>query len=104
MHLEHSNTRFSVTSFDLEAFIKLPNDVFVNQKKVAGVLTENIIGKEIKFSIMGIGLNTNIESFPKNLERTATSLKIELGKQINNEMLLKQIVKGIKKQLEIISQ
>jgi BirA family biotin operon repressor/biotin-[acetyl-CoA-carboxylase] ligase len=91
-------------SFDLEAFIKLPNDVFVNQKKVAGVLTENIIGKEIKFSIMGIGLNTNIESFPKNLERTATSLKIELGKQIDNEMLLKQIVKGIKKQLEIISQ
>jgi BirA family biotin operon repressor/biotin-[acetyl-CoA-carboxylase] ligase len=91
-------------NFALEAFIKLPNDVFINQKKVAGVLTENIVGKDIKFSMMGIGLNTNIEKFPKDLERMATSLKIELGKEIDNEMVLKQIVEGIKEQLEIISQ
>ena len=91
-------------SFALETFIKLPNDVFINQKKVAGVLTENIIGKDIKFSMMGIGLNTNIEKFPKDLEEIATSLKIELGKEVDNEMVLKQIVEGIKEQLEIISQ
>ncbi|MCP6719578.1 MAG: biotin--[acetyl-CoA-carboxylase] ligase, partial [Patescibacteria group bacterium] len=48
-------------NFKLEPFIKLPNDVYVNQKKIAGVLTENIVSKDVKFSIMGIGLDTNID-------------------------------------------
>ncbi|MFQ6049747.1 MAG: biotin--[acetyl-CoA-carboxylase] ligase [Candidatus Paceibacterales bacterium] len=91
-------------NFNLEPFIKLPNDVYVNQKKIAGILTENVIGKEVKFSIMGIGLNTNIEKFPKELENRATSLKIELGERVNNEKILKQIVKGIKEQLKTISE
>lgn len=88
----------------LEPFIKLPNDVFINQKKVAGVLTENIVSKEIKFSIMGIGIDTNIESFPEELDDIATSIKIETGKKINNKKFLKKVVSGIKNQLKTISQ
>lgn len=91
-------------NFKLEPFIKLPNDVFVNSKKIAGILTENIIGKDIKSSIIGIGLNTNIEKFPKDLENTATSLKIELGKKIDNKKILKQIVEGLKEQFKTISE
>ena len=91
-------------NFKIEPFIKLPNDIFINQKKVGGILTENIIGEEVKFSIMGIGLDTNIEKFPKELENIATSLKIEVGKKIDNEKILKQIVQGIKNQLKIISE
>ena len=91
-------------NFKLEPFIKLPNDIFINQKKVGGILTENIIGEDVKFSIMGIGLDTNIEKYPKELENIATSLKIETGKQVNNEKILKQIVKEIKNQLKIISE
>ena len=59
---------------------------------------------DVKFSIMGIGLNTNIEKFPGELENTATSLKMELGKKVDNEKILKQIVKEIKKQLKTISE
>ena len=91
-------------NFKIEPFIKLPNDIFINQKKVGGILTENIVGQDVKFSIMGIGLDTNIEKFPKELENIATSLKIETGKQINNEKILKQIVQEIKNQLKIISE
>ena len=91
-------------NFEVEPFIKLPNDIFINQKKVGGILTENIIGQNVKFSIMGIGLDTNIEKFPKELENIATSLKIETGKQVDNEKILKQIVQGIKNQLKIISE
>lgn len=91
-------------NFSLEPLIKLPNDVLLNQKKVCGILTENIIGKEVKASVIGIGLNTNIDKFPKELEDEATSLKIELGKEVNNEKILKQIVEGIKKQLATISE
>jgi len=91
-------------NFKIEPFIKLPNDIFINQKKIGGILTENIIGEDVKFSIMGIGLDTNIEKFPKELENIATSLKIEVGKKIDNEKILKQIVQGIKNQLKIISE
>jgi len=91
--------------FNLEPFIKLPNDVYLNGKKVAGVITENVIEvKEVKFSAMGIGLNTNIARFPKDLENTATSLKIELGKEVDNEKILKEIIEGLKEQLKVIGE
>ena len=90
-------------NFDLEPFIKLPNDVWVNGKKVCGVLTENVVGKDVKLSVGGMGFDTNIEKFPKELENMATSLKIELGREVDNDNLLKQILKGLKEQLEIIT-
>jgi len=91
-------------NFSLEPLIKLPNDVLLDQKKICGILTENIIGKEVKSSVIGIGLNTNIDKFPKELEDEATSLKIELGKEVDNEKILKQIVEGLKEQLKTISE
>lgn len=91
-------------NFNLESFIKLPNDVYVKQKKVAGILTENVLANDVKFSVMGIGLNTNIDKFPEDLENTATSLKIELNKKIDNKKIMTQIVNGIKKQLKTISE
>lgn len=91
-------------NFNLEPFIKLPNDVYLNQKKVCGILTENIIGNKVKFSIMGIGLNTNIDKMPKDLENTATSLKIELGREVDNEEIIKTVIKELKEQLKTISQ
>jgi BirA family biotin operon repressor/biotin-[acetyl-CoA-carboxylase] ligase len=90
--------------FNLEPFIKLPNDVYVNEKKICGILTENIIlGKEVKNSIIGIGLNTNIEKFPEDLKKIVTSVKIELNKKVENEKILKKILNEIKEKLESIS-
>jgi len=90
--------------FKLEPFIKLPNDVYVNSKKICGILTENIVlGKEVKNSIIGIGLNTNIEKIPRDLENIATSIKIELKKEVENKELLKKILEELKEKLEIIS-
>ncbi len=90
--------------FSLEPLIKLPNDVLLNGKKISGILTENVIGQEVKSSVMGIGLNTNIDKFPKDLENKATSLKIELGKKVDNKKILKKIIKGLKEQLKTISE
>lgn len=68
------------------------------RQKGGRVLTENIIvGSQIKFSIIGIGINTNIDEFPPSLQNLATSLKIELGKKINNEKIFQSIIKEIKK-------
>jgi BirA family biotin operon repressor/biotin-[acetyl-CoA-carboxylase] ligase len=91
-------------SFNIEPLIKLPNDVLLNGKKIAGILTENVVGKEVKSSVIGIGLNTNIESFPRELEKNSTSLKMELGRKIDNSLILEEILKGLKEQLKTISQ
>lgn len=90
-------------NFNVEPLIKLPNDVYLNGKKICGTLTENVIGTDVKSSIMGIGLNTNIEKFGPELENSATSLKIELKREIDNEALLGQIIEGLQKTLATIS-
>ncbi len=87
-------------NFNLEPLIKLPNDIYIGKKKVAGVLTETIVSSNVKSSIIGIGLNTNIKDFPKDLKNIACSLEIVLNKKVNNEKILKQIVNGLKQQLK----
>ena len=91
-------------NFPLEPLIKLPNDVYLNGKKIGGIITENVVGKDVKFSVMGIGLNTNIARFPKDLENMATSFKMELGKEVDNEKILKEIIERIKEQLKVIGE
>ena len=61
--------------------IKWPNDIIVDNKKIAGILIHNIISnKMITSSIIGIGLNVNQEEFKKYII-PATSLLLQLGKQ-----------------------
>ncbi len=87
--------------FNLESFIKYPNDVYVGGKKICGIITENrLSGNRVLFSVMGIGLNTNLDRFPKNLENKATSLKIETGKEVENEKLMKKIIRQLRKQID----
>ena len=63
--------------------IKWPNDVLVNGRKVCGILVESIgTGTGAPRVIAGIGINLNHQSFPEELTSTATSLKIETGKQM----------------------
>jgi BirA family biotin operon repressor/biotin-[acetyl-CoA-carboxylase] ligase len=54
--------------YNLQAFIKWPNDIYADNKKVAGILIENILqGRTISVSIAGIGLNVNQLTFPPDL-------------------------------------
>lgn len=67
--------------------IKWPNDILVNQKKIAGILIENNIQKTIiQHSVIGIGININQDDF-KELNPTAVSLK-----QIKNEIFDRKVV------------
>jgi len=86
-------------NFSFSPLIKLPNDVLINQRKVCGVLVENVVSKDVKSSVIGIGLNTNIKSFPDNLKNKATSLEIELKRKVPNKKILNQIVNNIRNQL-----
>jgi BirA family biotin operon repressor/biotin-[acetyl-CoA-carboxylase] ligase len=71
--------------------IKWPNDIFLNQKKIGGILIENSISSNgIEQSIIGIGLNINEIDFPKGLS-LATSLKKECNYQWNRIQILNTI-------------
>lgn len=71
--------------FKVDSKIKWPNDIYINGKKCAGILTTmNSHMNKINYLIVGIGLNVNIDSshFRKNL-KNATSLSIELSESLN---------------------
>jgi BirA family biotin operon repressor/biotin-[acetyl-CoA-carboxylase] ligase len=70
--------------------IKWPNDVLLNGKKVAGILTELSAELDhIKYVILGIGVDVNLAAneFPVDLRKTATSLKAESGKAVSRPAL-----------------
>jgi len=72
------------------AEIKWPNDILLGGKKVAGILTEmNAELDRIKYVILGIGVDVNLNSsdFPAELRKTATSLKLHLGKTFSRSEL-----------------
>lgn len=71
--------------------LKWPNDLMVGEKKVGGILTEmHAEPGQIRFVIVGIGLNVNQEKFPGELSHVATSLRIETGKsQPRMELLVR---------------
>lgn len=70
-----------LSALGLDAKIKWPNDVLVNNKKICGILPESVIVGEKRSVIIGIGVNLNYEKtdFPSELQEKATSLKIESG-------------------------
>lgn len=75
----------------LKTSIKWPNDVHYNKKKLCGILTEGIFGKE-NYVVVGIGLNVNQKNFPLDIKDTAISLKMIKKKTINIEKLTKNII------------
>ncbi|HEX5895410.1 MAG TPA: biotin--[acetyl-CoA-carboxylase] ligase [Thermoleophilaceae bacterium] len=58
----------------VEAAIKWPNDVWIQRRKVAGILVEG--RPQEGWAVLGIGLNVGAESFPDELAETATSLRL----------------------------
>ncbi len=72
---------------ELICTLKWPNDVFVGDKKISGILMETAISSHFENAIVGIGININQSHFPLN---SATSLKIEANKSFDLMQLLEQ--------------
>jgi BirA family biotin operon repressor/biotin-[acetyl-CoA-carboxylase] ligase len=72
----------------LDARIKVPNDVRIRKKKVAGVLTELAYDDQHQpFFVLGFGVNVNsvLEDFPPELRETATSVRIAAARVRNQD-------------------
>ena len=77
--------------------IKWPNDVLVGDKKICGILAEAQIPD---YLVVGVGININQEKFPKDLRRPATSLSLELNKEVSVDEFKEELIKRIVKSLE----
>ena len=72
--------------------IKWPNDIYVNDDKIAGILIENsIIGDTLGSTIAGIGLNINQTQFPSSIVNPA-SLRMLTGKEYDTGACLKKLI------------
>ena len=79
------------------AEIKWPNDIYVNNAKIAGILIENsFIGQKFQYSVTGIGININQTKFPESLPNP-TSLALETGQIFHLEECLNLLCSLVEK-------
>lgn len=79
----------------IKSYIKWPNDIIIDGKKVCGILTEMSCELNmINYVIMGIGINVNLgrEDFDDELIDKATSLKEVVGEEIDRKKLLAYVL------------
>lgn len=79
--------------------IKWPNDIYVNGKKICGILLESVSHEKIDAVIIGIGLNVNQETFPEGFYRTPTSIRLETGSTMDLRDIKKDLYKIIKEEI-----
>ena len=87
----------------LIANIKWPNDLIVGGKKIGGILTELRSGHDkINFAVMGIGINVNSggDDFPEELERIATSVKEETGRNQSRSGIIAEVLNEVERWYE----
>ena len=82
------------TDSRVQADLKWPNDVLIGGKKVCGILTEmNAEATRVRYVVVGIGINVNQASFPKELQ--ATSLRLATGSEWSRVELLAALLKSL---------
>ncbi|MDR0879560.1 MAG: biotin--[acetyl-CoA-carboxylase] ligase [Clostridioides sp.] len=78
----------SLNDMGVDAEVKWPNDLVLNGKKIAGILSELCLqGDEIGYLVVGIGINVSTLKFDEEIERKASSLLKE-GFEIERETLI----------------
>ena len=74
--------------------LKWPNDTLIDGKKVCGILTEmNAEATRVRYIVVGIGINVNQSSFPKELN--ATSLRLTTGSEWSRVELVAALLKSL---------
>jgi BirA family biotin operon repressor/biotin-[acetyl-CoA-carboxylase] ligase len=85
----HGHSWHSRGAAGVSTDIRWPNDVMLNEKKLAGIMIQSADQGAL---IAGIGVNVNQESFPPDIRDIATSLRIETGRAQDKEELLNRVL------------
>ena len=83
----------------LEPALKFPNDVLVGERKVAGILAEAREGRVV----LGIGVNVNVPAgeLPEHVDRPATSLLVETGRELDRAELLAELLERLERRYDV---
>ena len=88
--------------YGIKATVKYPNDIYINNKKIVGILLSNIQSGKLEnktYQALSIGINVNsaidIKIIDVGAKVSSTSVLLELGKEVNREHLLKLIIENI---------
>ena len=79
----------------LNASVKWPNDIIISGRKVGGILCE--AAKNLMIVGIGINLNMNLTLLPPALKKQATSLKFELGANVDRDRMIKILLEEFDK-------
>ncbi len=79
------------------ARIKHPNDIYIDNKKISGILCEQIVKDKVITQVLGIGINvnSNFQDLEPIQDKLYTSLLLELGKKVSREKLLRNLIETI---------
>jgi len=79
--------------------IKLPNDILLGGRKVAGILAEARDGRVV----LGIGINVNLteDKLPTDVDLPATSLRVELGREVDRAELLTELLAVLERRYDV---
>lgn len=90
--------------YGYELIMKEPNDLLLNGKKIAGILTQSVSQKEQVTNLyIGIGFNVNEINFPEELQTIATSLRKEYHKEFEREEIIAKILEDIERILVLFN-
>jgi len=86
----------------VESHIKWPNDLTVNQKKIAGILCETSHDSQTTAVILGIGMNVNLtQEHLSVIDQPATSIFFETGKTFKISSLIKDLAENFASALDL---
>lgn len=96
-HISVAVAEFVRETFSIEnVYIKWPNDIYIHDKKLAGILIEHFLSQNIiNYSVIGIGININQREFSSDLPNP-TSIFLETGKIHSLEFCLEKAMDKIK--------
>ena len=80
--------------------IKWVNDIYMNGRKICGILTEASMGLEMKsldYAVIGIGINVRKYDFGSELSSIVTDIESETGKKVDRNLLCAEVINGLER-------
>lgn len=93
-----------LSKYGIEAKVKWPNDIYVADRKICGILIEHsLLGNEITRTIAGVGINVNQEKFVSNAPNPV-SMKQLTGVKYDLATLMREYAEALVRRLDIVAE
>ena len=85
--------------FGVDARVKWPNDLLVDERKICGMLSE-LEAEAEQVAFINVGLGVNVNNDPSDIEPAATSLKAILGRKVSKKAILAQFLNAFEQRMQ----